>query len=505
MVAGIPGWSPDLERVLKENLFRFLEEVHATKAALYLLATDGNYLLATQYGFGRRDAILAEIEPSHPIGLRARELHGKPGVHNGPDDFPEIAEYLEGAGTARMMLVPVYGASRLVGIVDVRDKGRRRPFEAEDSSTASDIAHALLRELASARLYPELDEEHLTESGDDLVSLELNAESTPPTEAPMAEDGLLELCELACDLMAQAELAAISIAVHTGSSGHRIVFAGTELLDTQLDALHQHQASTLLDIGVRSFGAASWDVEVRRLDSAPRPTPGLITTAVLATGEQWNVVASVLGPIGSTRPEHTLGRLVRQSERVIDRTRLQLLRRSAARVLLQPGRSHLSDLVTHSETVSKLAWAMTTTLKLDTQTREDAALAGLLHDVGMRDIDYANLYRHPNPGPNEQRLYRSHVTVGADILERAGYRSIAGIVRHHHEQWDGSGYPERLRSDSIPLLARIVHLAEVFDTLTSPTSYRSPMSAARALNTIRSVAGKQFDPGLVPVLAEVVE
>ncbi len=505
MVTGIPGWSPDLERVLKESLFRFLEEVHATKAALYLLSSDGTYLLATQYGFGRRDAILAEIEPSHPIALRARQLHGRPGVQNSPDEFPEVAEYLEGAGTARMLLVPVYGASRLVGIVDVRDKGRRKPFETEDSRTAADIADALLRELARAQVYPELDSDLGHSSAQAPPVAPAPEPSGETSSAAMTADGLFEICELAAELLARRELAAISIAVQAGATGHRLVFAANELTDADLSSIHQHQSSTLVNLGIHSFGTATWKVDVRWVPSAPRPSPGLIATSVLASTDTWRVVASVLGPIGSPSAEHVLSRLAQHAERVVEHTHLQALRRSAARALLRPGKTPYTDLVTHSDQVSKLAWGIASAMRLDTDAIEDAALAGLLHDVGMREIEYAELYRHPSPGPAEQRMYRTHVTVGSEILERAGYHSIAPVVRHHHEQWDGNGYPERLRGDEIPLLSRIVHLAEVYDTLTSPSSYRSPMSPARALNTIRSVAGQQFDPALVPLLARVVE
>jgi putative nucleotidyltransferase with HDIG domain len=505
MASGIPGWSPDLERVLKEGLFRFLEEVHATKAALYLMAADGSYLLATQYGFGRRDAILAEIEPSHPIALRARELHGRPGIHNGPDELPEVAEYLEGAGTARMLLVPVYGASRLVGIIDVRDKGRKKPFETEDSRTASEIANAILGELGRARLYPELEIEEPTPATERAPAPQPVADPTHRSETAIEPDGLLELCEAARELMARRELAAISLAVHAGATGHRLVYAASELGDKELATVAQHQASTLADLGVHAFANARWEVEVRHVESAPRPSPGLIATSVLASDESWSVVASVLGPVGSPGSEHALTRLHQQAARIIERTRLRSLRRSAAQVLLRPGRTPYTDLVTHSETVSKLAWAMASALLLEADEVENAALAGLLHDVGMREIDYTASYRHPSPGPNEKRLYRTHVTVGSELLERAGYTSIAPIVRHHHEQWDGNGYPERLRGNDIPLLARIVHLAEVYDTLTSPSSYRTPMSSARALKTIRESAGQQFDPALIPVLAQVIE
>ena len=129
MGVGVPGWSPGLERSFKEILYRFLEEVQSTKAAFYLLAPDGTYVLMAQYGFGRRDLLAAELHARDPVVLRARDLRTHPHAINHPDEAPELAPFLEGAGTARLLLVPLWEGSRLLGFVDARDKGRKRPFE----------------------------------------------------------------------------------------------------------------------------------------------------------------------------------------------------------------------------------------------------------------------------------------------------------------------------------------------------------------------------------------
>ena len=82
---------------------------------------------------------------------------------------------------------------------------------------------------------------------------------------------------------------------------------------------------------------------------------------------------------------------------------------------------------------------------------------------------------------------------------------VADAIRSHHERWDGKGYPDRLASEEIPWLARLVHTAEVFDVLTSPSSYRAPVPVDKALATIESGAGQQFDPAMVKTLLKVVE
>ena len=100
---------------------------------------------------------------------------------------------------------------------------------------------------------------------------------------------------------------------------------------------------------------------------------------------------------------------------------------------------------------------------------------------------------------------RRHPDIGAELLRDIGvYGPVAEIVRAHHERMDGRGYPRGLRGDEIPAIARIVAVAEVYDTLTAPDTYRTPMNSFEALNELRRVAGSQLDPIYVEALAELL-
>ncbi len=147
---------------------------------------------------------------------------------------------------------------------------------------------------------------------------------------------------------------------------------------------------------------------------------------------------------------------------------------------------------------------MTRAEGVDHEEVEAAAIAGLLHDVGMRELDYDRLYRLSDPRPEHIRVYRKHVLVGERVLRGVGLETVADAIRSHHERWDGKGYPDQLAGEQIPWLARLVHTAEVFDVLTSPSSYRPPVPADKALSAIESGAGHQFDPAMVQSLLKVV-
>lgn len=135
---------------------------------------------------------------------------------------------------------------------------------------------------------------------------------------------------------------------------------------------------------------------------------------------------------------------------------------------------------------------------------ETTALAGLLHDVGMLDLDYERLYRMKAPGPEERQTFRNHVIEGERIVAEAGLGEIKKAIRHHHERWDGGGYPDGLAGEAIPLLARIVHVAEVWNVLTSSESYRRPVTPERAVETMQSEGNRQFDSRVVDALLRVV-
>jgi HD-GYP domain-containing protein (c-di-GMP phosphodiesterase class II) len=124
----------------------------------------------------------------------------------------------------------------------------------------------------------------------------------------------------------------------------------------------------------------------------------------------------------------------------------------------------------------------------------------VLHDVGKIGIPEAILLK---PGPltaDEWTILRRHPEIGADICRPLGLsRTLMPVVRHHHERWDGTGYPDRLRGDQTPLGARVVGLVDAFDAMTHDRPYRPARSSAEALEEIRSQAGRQFDPALTQI------
>ncbi|HKK08088.1 MAG TPA: HD domain-containing phosphohydrolase, partial [Gemmatimonadota bacterium] len=129
-----------------------------------------------------------------------------------------------------------------------------------------------------------------------------------------------------------------------------------------------------------------------------------------------------------------------------------------------------------------------------------------LHDVGKIAVPAEILDKPATLSGEEWDLMRSHAAVGARILEPiAAYADVLPIVRHHHERYDGGGYPDGLAGEAIPLLARVLAVVDSFDAMTSRRPYREAMTVERAVAILRENAGTQFDGRVVGAFVALVE
>jgi len=146
---------------------------------------------------------------------------------------------------------------------------------------------------------------------------------------------------------------------------------------------------------------------------------------------------------------------------------------------------------------------------------DELAKAAPLHDIGKVAIPDGILLKPGKLSPDEWRVMKTHAEHGADLLQRAidklgddaGLMLTFGkqIARHHHEKWDGSGYPDGLAGEAIPLAARLMAVADVYDALISERPYKQPMTHDEALAFIRDGSGTHFDPRIVEALDACVD
>ncbi|HVI75865.1 MAG TPA: HD domain-containing phosphohydrolase [Anaeromyxobacteraceae bacterium] len=159
----------------------------------------------------------------------------------------------------------------------------------------------------------------------------------------------------------------------------------------------------------------------------------------------------------------------------------------------------------HSDRVAELAVAVGRELGVDDVELKALAYGGLLHDVGKIGIPEALLHKAGRLAPAELEQMRAHPAIGADILRGVAFlEAAAPAVRSHHERWDGTGYPDRLAGEAIPLVARVVNAADTFDACTSVRPYQEAIPAEAALDVLQRLRGTQIDPTVCDALVRVM-
>jgi len=164
--------------------------------------------------------------------------------------------------------------------------------------------------------------------------------------------------------------------------------------------------------------------------------------------------------------------------------------------LIKAMKGVVDDLYGHVHRVADLAIAIGKEMSLDPADVKRLSLVGILHDVGKIHIDPAVLAK---PGPlddMERDHMRRHPEIGYAMIAQKFDRLVAEAILYHHERWDGFGYPFGLAGEKIPLLSRIVLVADAFDAITSNRAYQAALPVDYAINEIVVNSGTQFDPAV---------
>ena len=160
----------------------------------------------------------------------------------------------------------------------------------------------------------------------------------------------------------------------------------------------------------------------------------------------------------------------------------------------------------HCQRLATLARELAVAAGVDPHELRAIVLGAMLHDVGKIGIADSLLTKPAPLTDAEWTVMRRHPLIGETICEPLrGSRQFLPVIRHHHERWDGTGYPDRLRGAAIPLGARIVGLVDAFDAIVHDRPYRPARSVAQALDEIGALAGRQFDPALVAAFVPLIE
>lgn len=156
----------------------------------------------------------------------------------------------------------------------------------------------------------------------------------------------------------------------------------------------------------------------------------------------------------------------------------------------------------HSRRVERLVAQTAAILNLSEADTRELRTAAALHDVGKIRIPSRILRKPDRLTIDEQLIVQEHAAIGAWMVAGVSNGNIVTSVRHHHERWDGNGYPEGLAAGEIPLFARIIAVADAFDAMTSTRPYRASLDRRQARQELRNESGRQFDPEIVDAFLE---
>ncbi len=160
----------------------------------------------------------------------------------------------------------------------------------------------------------------------------------------------------------------------------------------------------------------------------------------------------------------------------------------------------------HSDRVAQYADLLAEEIGLSPEQRTALRMAAYLHDIGKIGVKEEILLKPGRLTDDEMAQMRHHPLIGANILKPVGFPwPITPIVRHHHERWDGNGYPAGLKGEEIPLLARILTVADAYEAMIADRPYRRGRTSEEGLEELRNCAGKQFDPDLVEAFIHAVK
>ncbi len=500
----------------KEILYTCLEELKATKAAFYLLAPDGKFYLKASYGFTKRDIVPEVHERTSPI-VEALYLERKPFYFNSLSEAGDIKSYLIESNTTRILISPIY-LERITGFLDIRDKAAKEPFYDQDLTIADGIAlrfASYLSTFQTKKQVPQpisLNEIKPTEEIKtyETIYSKVQAIKTSPDPLilkPVQEPPPQFLNSLykSIDLLLYLEdFASLIINFYT-IKGSYIVVGGRFSLSEEIISRVNQEGKNLILQKIKTEIGNGFYVN-KHFPLGEKPFEGKIFRAfqhIICLRQEYQILLNYFStkPFGkedlqNLSPFVTVIKsyLTTEIENfLINKTYKALLRK-----FLQPGLEDYSSLIKHSFVVSEIAREFCKTLQLDPVEVERISLGGLLHDIGMRELDYKNLYHKKKLQDDELRLLQQHPKIGAYLIQNVPLPyEVYTLVLYHHERWDGSGYPSQLIGEDIPLGSRIIHIIEAYDAMTSKSSYRPVIDPTQALETLKSKAGIQFDPLLI--------
>ena len=209
-------------------------------------------------------------------------------------------------------------------------------------------------------------------------------------------------------------------------------------------------------------------------------------------------------PFGVAELREKVERALRRATQAEADVRERLVRPTIATALANAIEVKDAHIHGHVERLAEIALTIGRRLGLSKHELSALELSAVLHDVGKIGIPDRILLKPASLTDDEREVMKAHAVIGDQMLRQLDLDEIRPAVRHHHERWDGNGYPDRLAGERIPLLARIVAVADSIEAMTAHRPYRDPLPLRRVKEELVDGRGRQWDPQIVDIAQELI-
>jgi putative nucleotidyltransferase with HDIG domain len=496
-----------------EVLARSEKTVGASKAALYLSIGGEPYELVTWYGF--KEAPRPQVAGND---LMVERLITRKSAYwiNGATSDKRFYDVIHHAGSDSLLVVPIRAKRQLVGFIDYRDKTDKKPFAHGDLPNAKEIVDEIVTLFAEFGMYEMRDVDAPSRDGEPSAAQTTQrvldaARQVAERDLSIARPEAHTLSEPEVDaaaavlpgmlLMSGVVMTAFTALGHFGDV-QRVASRAT-VTDAALDAFESKLRTWVHKQPALEYtGATRRTVTTPFGEGGPHVQPAHIASVLSAPILAAGVPGLILSIVFETPPnrqtrvalEHYLSLMQQAVTHAVSHYSLRSARQKVAELLLEPDFQRFPDLREHCQRISMLAEEFAQFVGLPPEEVETIRLAAFVHDVGMRMLDYKRLYKKPQYTDEDVELVQQHPIVGAaQVLESGLGDDVARIVLSHHERPDGKGYPNGLSGEQIPVGARIIHICDAFEAMTSLQSYQPAIPESAAVTQILRSAGAEFD------------
>ena len=514
-IAQLINLASNLEQVLDEVMILTIEPVNAQAGVIILIdQTTGELSSHITIGGCPREELVEKPKWKLDKGVMGAILKvGEPVIISDASEYPIFRDEISkavGCTVVNALCVPLKRKDKALGVLEIFNKKPRAEeskesdkgvasFTDEDQKLIVSLSNEIVMIIENAMLFKELERK--------VVELDNLLKATEAIASAMQLDPLLDMImELGMNIM-DAEGCSVLLVDEKEKKLQFVAASG---------AKKEEVKKLSLDMGE---GVAGWVVQndqplliedvsrddrfSKRVDEILGQKTESLICVPLKVKERTIGVMEVINKKGDrtfTERDMVLFKpLSAQAAVAIERARLyeDLEDMYISTVKSLAAAIDAKDPYTrgHSERVTRFSLLIAKELGLDEKIQKDVQLCGLLHDVGKIGVPISVLRKKDKLTDEDWKLIRRHPVLGAEIVSPIRQlEELIPNIRHHHERYDGKGYPDNLKGDEIPLISRILAVADTFDALTSERPYRNGLSDKAALEEIEICKGTQLDP-----------